>query len=103
MSEGEHDKDFGGAGDKLRDVTVSKLCEDGSFNIDQFEEEEERRLQRRNEEVRNSNRAGANFIVSDSMPAEKGRRTSICTNGQSAERKYLDSNSMACIFGRICG
>ena len=80
MSEGEHDKDFGGAGDKLRDVTVSKLCEDGSF-IDQFEEEEERRLQRRNEEVRNSNRAGANFIVSDSMPAEKGRRKSICTNG----------------------
>jgi hypothetical protein len=101
MSEGEHDKDFGGAGDKLRDVTVSKLCEDGSF-IDQFEEEE-RRLQRRNEEVRNSNRADANFIVSDSMPAEKGRRKSICTNGQSAERKYLDSNSMACIFGRIYG
>lgn len=95
MSEGQHHKIF--AGDKLRNVTFSKLCEDGSF-IDQSQEEEERQLQRRNEEVRNSNTArNASF-----MTAEKGRRKSICTNGQSAERKYLDSNCIACIFGRIC-
>lgn len=80
MSEGEHDKVFGGAGENLRDVTVSELCENGSC-VDQSQEEEEQRLQRRNEEVHTSNRAGANGTVLDSIPAEKGRRKSICTNG----------------------